>query len=246
MPLGLGHHWRRQAATLVLLALACGDGTAPEPAEPLPGNNVLVFRDAGELDPVRDLVRALVDSTVRLVRGELAVTGVAVSVGADRQFAIPEIGIGGNAPEEDVAYINIDMTMPGIVDSLGRHLPLIVAHELHHTMRHRSADGYGNTLARAMVSEGLADHFAVEVTGHEPPPWSVALSDSEAAAWLAVAQNTWLQPGYDHDVWFFGVDSVPRWAGYSIGWRLVADYQVANGGVRAGALWDAPAADFLP
>lgn len=236
----------RGAFALVLLA-ACGDGTAPEPAVGLPGNNALVFRDAGELDPVRDLIRSLMDSTVRLVRAELPVTGVGVLVSADRRGAIPEIGLGGNAPEADVVYIDIDMTVVGIADSLRRHLPLIVAHELHHTMRHRSGDGYGATLARAIVSEGLADRFAVEITGHEPPPWSVALSDSVAAAWLGAAQAVWHEPGYDHDLWFFGAGgSVPRWTGYTLGWRLVSAYQAQHPGVRAADLWDAPAADFLP
>lgn len=232
------------AAVALLAAAACDDATGPD--EALPGGNALVFRDAGELDPVRDLVQALIDSTVRRVRTELAVTDVVVSVSADARFAIPEIGIGGNAPEATTVYVDIDMTVPGIADSLRRHLPLIVAHELHHTMRHRSDEGYGSTLLRAVVSEGLADRFAVEVTGHEPPPWSVALSDAALAEWIPVAQREWQQRGYDHDAWFFGRGSIPRWTGYAIGWRLVLDYQARNPNARAGALWDAPAADFLP
>lgn len=234
---------------LVCVALAgvAGCGEATGPGGSLPGNNALVYRDAGELDPVRSLVRSLVDSTVRRVRGELPVTDVVISVSADARFVIPEIGVGGNAPEAHLVYVDIDMTVPGIRDSLRRHLPLIVAHELHHTMRHRRDDGYGATLARAIVSEGLADRFAVEITGHEPPPWSVALSDSAIADWLPVAQAEWEQPGYDHDAWFFGQGSaIPRWTGYAIGWRLVTDYQARHPGTRAARLWDAPASDFLP
>jgi len=232
-------------ATAVLAGAACGDATAPDGT--LPGNNALVYRDAGELDPVRDLIRTLVDSTVRRVRTELPVTDVVVSVSADARFAIPEIGIGGNAPEATIVYVDIDMTVPGIADSLRRHLPLIVAHELHHTMRHRSSDGYGGTLFRAVVSEGLADRFAVEITGHEPPPWSLALPDAAVAEWTAVARADWQEPGYDHDAWFFGRGgTIPRWTGYAIGWRLIADYQARSPGARAGALWNAPAAGFLP
>lgn len=32
---------------------------------------------------------------------------------------------------------------------------------------------------------------------------------------------------YNHGVWFFGAGRLPRWLGYSLGYRLVANYRLA-------------------
>jgi hypothetical protein len=239
--------WLSPSVLLALVLSGCGDTTGPASGEALEGDNRLVFVDGGALDPVRDLIHALADSSVRLVRTELPVTGVRITLSADAEAAIGEIGLGGRSPNSQAVLLAVDMAMAGIADSLRRYLPLLLAHELHHAMRHRSTAGYGTTLFEAVVSEGLADRFAVEVTGADPPPWSVALSDPAAAVWLANAQAVWNADAYDHDAWFFGEGAaIPRWTGYTLGWRLVMDYQSRHPGQRAAGLWQAPASDFLP
>jgi hypothetical protein len=239
---------RRIPLLLVALGPAalpgCSDTTSVDMT--LPGGNTLVFVDAGELDPVRGLLRSLVDSIIPRVRAELPVTNVRIAISADVTAAISGIGLGGRSPDARTVNLAIDMALGGIADTLRRYLPLLLAHELHHAMRHRSPAGYGTTLFEAMVSEGLADRFGVEVTLDDPPPWSVALSDSSAAVWLANARPVWDSPEYDHDGWFFGSDpTIPRWTGYALGWRLVVDYQGGHG-ERASDLWAAPASAFLP
>ena len=65
--------------------------------------------------------------------------------------------------------------------ALERELFRTLAHELHHVARRR-ASALGHTLIDALVSDGLADHFSIEVTGMEPGPWAVALGPEQTAA----------------------------------------------------------------
>lgn len=118
---------------------------------------------------------------------------------------------------------------PGFRDfrwTLDHSVPLTLAHELHHSARVVDGPGYGTTLRQAIVSEGLADVFSLEVYPDETkPPWVRALDDDEMCRWWTKAQDDfYLGRGYSHREWFFGAGNVPRWAGYRLGFELVTDY----------------------
>ena len=83
-----------------------------------------------------------------------------------------------------------------------------------------------NGLTDAIVHEGLADHFSVELCGGDPPLWSVALSEAELDRFTEVAIGERDSGSYDHGVWFLGRKPAvtPRWAGYAVGWRVVGDH----------------------
>lgn len=98
-----------------------------------------------------------------------------------------------------------------------------------------------------MISEGLADHFSIEVYGIDPPIWSLALTGTDLEEWMDTASQTWLNTPYDHAAWFLGTSSsVPRWAGYAIGYKIVKDYLEANPGVKPSDLFGEPALSFVP
>lgn len=121
-----------------------------------------------------------------------------------------------------------------------------MAHELHHVARWRTV-GYGGTLRQAIVTEGLADHFSMEFGRSAPPIWSLALVGDTLDSWIAAASQTWDQPGYSHSGWFLGGDpSIPRWAGYAIGYELVGRHLAANPEVSATSLVDSPATTIVP
>ncbi len=109
-------------------------------------------------------------------------------------------------------------------------------------MARRQAGVRGHTLFDALVNEGLADHFAIEVTGVEAPPWAVALEPEQAATMAARAREGYDNAGYNHWAWFFGNDElgIPRWTGYSLGFQLVADYLDRHPGTTASSLATAP------
>ena len=97
----------------------------------------------------------------------------------------------------------------------------------------------------AIPGWGLADRFSIELLGVSVPPWSQAFPEAQHARYLALAA-----PHFDamvnHGIWFFGASGEPpRWTGYTLGFRLVADYQ-ARTGLSAAQLVNTSAGVFRP
>ncbi|HEX5798822.1 MAG TPA: DUF2268 domain-containing putative Zn-dependent protease [Gaiellaceae bacterium] len=149
---------------------------------------------------------------------------VRINVRVDPASVVPEVGFGGFAnPRDGTVTIWLDQPLRKGAEVW---VPATVAHELHHSSRIRTGPGYGSTLAEALVTEGLADHFVREVFPATPSqPWTTALSrKQEAQLWREAQSNLEIPGGYDHHAWFLGSSDVPRWTGYTLGYRIVADY----------------------
>ena len=97
-----------------------------------------------------------------------------------------------------------------------------------------------------MISEGLADHFAIELLDAPVPPWSRAFPESSTERYLDQATPLWDSSSFDRSAWFFGTGSLPRWTGYTLGYRLVERYQSANPGQSAADLVHTSADVFRP
>lgn len=242
---------RRQGYLFVLIpgiSVACSKPNTPEgcsgDAIPLSGGVCLNMDASGDLAIHRSLIKAEVERTLGLVRAVLPITDLQVSVIANPSGVIPEIGLGGFNPSGREVQIFGDPSLPDVAGILERELAGILSHEIHHALRRR-AIGYGSTLLQASVSEGLADHFALEIVGGDPPPWSTALTEQQLEVWLpqVVANDS---GGYDHAEWFFGVGSVPRWTGYTVGFELVSRYLEGRPGSLASGLVGEPAKSFVP
>ena len=189
-------------------------------------------------------VRAAADACLE----RLPLTGdIDVVVRDDPRWAIPELGIGGHAPDAHTIFVALDPGHERFDTALERELLRTVAHELHHVAR-RQASQRGRTLLDALVHEGLADHFAIELTGLEPPLWVSALSPEETTRLFARARDEYGSHHYSHMAWFFGSDEldIPRWAGYSLGFKLVGDYLARNPTATASALATEPSASLRP
>jgi hypothetical protein len=153
---------------------------------------------------------------------------IRIAVALDTARSIPEIGVGGltHSRTGDI-YIAIDGTPPGgLKAALETWVPAALAHELHHSSRVRMGPGYGITLGEALVTEGLADHFVAEAfPGTPPQPWDHALSAGQESELWRKAQSVLEVPrGYSHRAWFFGGGDPPRWAGYTLGYRIAEAY----------------------
>jgi uncharacterized protein YjaZ len=205
---------------------------------------ILHFLDArGQLSDLRvwlaDRLQAAFDVSTELL--PLRDTDVVVNAG---KRVIPEKGHVGYAPEPGLVYVTVDPSHTYLRANAGRSLERMLAHELHHSSRWEGP-GYGNTLGQALVSEGLAGHFAQEAFGGEPEPWE-SLPVSILRSYVARAQDEWSSAEYGHKAWFFGSPEMPRWLGYSLGYRLVAQYLALHRQARASGLVNAGAEMFLP
>lgn len=241
----------RGVSAVIVLAVASAACSGPAASTPLPpgesvlldGGNVLVFGDAGRLGDWREPIERGVARTLELAAPLLRVDRVRIDVRAGTRYAIPEIGFGGRADAGGVR-LDFDPDSTALPGSLETELVPLVAHELHHVARMRTA-GYGDNLLGAMVSEGLADHFSVQVARDDPPLWSGALTGAELEEWLGRARPVWLRGGYDHAAWFLGTTpEIPRWTGYAVGFELVTRYLEAEPGRRASDLIAEPALSF--
>lgn len=201
---------------------------------------------AAQLGIHRETIEQVVIGSLEAIHALMPVDKVSIIVTAHGRGVIRELCIGGSANSLTDVRISIDPNSPFVATSIQFEPFPLLAHELHHTMRHRTV-GYGSVLFRAMISEGLADHFAMEVAGVAPPIWSIAVQGDELETWLARASGEWLRASYNHDVWFFGAGpEIPRWAGYSLGFELVRRYLATNPDRKPSELFGESAASFLP
>jgi hypothetical protein len=246
---------RSMAATvsLILTAATTGCSTVVGPSGcrsegvvELGGGSCLVWADGGALQPHRSVIAAEVERTLSVVRPLLSVDPLEVRVQAGAVGAIPEIGMGGRAVKGETVLFTVNPHFPALDAALASNLLPVLAHELHHIARQQTV-GYGADLLGAMVSEGLADRFSVQVTGGEPPIWTTTLTDAEVEEWLERARPHWFDAPYDHDAWFFGVGSdAPRWTGYAVGWEIVGRFLTAHPHRQPSDLVAEPSRSFVP
>lgn len=241
---------RRGAVCLALLVSAgCASATTGPSvnAVVLPGGSALVFKGATATAEQRPRIEQLVRAAVVEARKVIPLDGITVSVryGNSGGF-IPQFGFGGRADAGTVA-MTIDPDSPVWVESLDTEFFRILAHELHHVARFRAV-GFNDNLLEAIVTEGLADQFMVELAGGNPPIWASALEGAELDTWLKRAREVWLEPGLDRSAWFnIGVQSpVPQWAGYAVGFEITGRFLGDNPSRRASTLVAEPATSFIP
>ncbi|WP_182912972.1 DUF2268 domain-containing putative Zn-dependent protease [Paracoccus onubensis] len=128
---------------------------------------------------------------------------------------IPAWGVGGRAPSPGLIEITVDparFAAPLLIRTL--------VHEFHHLLRW-DGPGYGNSLGEALVSEGLAGHFTLQVLGGKPDPWDAV---KPAARVARAAMNKWARLDYNHAHWFFGSGELRRWTGYGLGHMLITEH----------------------
>ncbi len=207
--------------------------------------SILLFEETNELNKVKEDIERIAKETISLVNEKMSIDNLEIKVNSSTTNVIPEIGIGGFNPNGNEVLIYIDPDFSDLEQSIATELAPMLAHEMHHAKRQRTI-GYGATLLEAVVSEGLADCFSIEVMGIDPPMWSVALTGNELDNWVDKASDVWTNNTYDHGNWFFGNNpDIPRWTGYSIGFKLVKEYISGSPEQNASNLFDEPASSFV-
>lgn len=192
----------------------------------------------GRLKPWHGAIEAAIARTHQRVSEQLHVDQVDIVV-QDSPRVIRQRGHVGYAPTGWLIHLSFDPEAEVFAENLGAPLERTLTHEINHILRWRGP-GYGTTLGEALTSEGLAGVFVRDLFGSRPEPWEDALDDATAFADQVVAG--WDQT-YDHAAWFFGTGPYPVWAGYTLGYRIVAHFadQAAEDIV---ALTARPASDF--
>ena len=144
---------------------------------------------------------------------------------------IPFMGVGGHPIGTEAVQIYIQPENPNFkAQNVARGLP----HEIHHAIRMRK-QGWHWSLLECIVMEGLADHFVVEVAGGKAGPWTRGLSEEDIHEYLKklkpqmhTTTESWAEFETKYlNPWLFGSsgnEPIPSFTGYTLGWRIVANY----------------------
>jgi len=182
-----------------------------------------------------------IDSTSKIIE----VKDVEFRVLVFPERTIPRLGMSGAAPNDKHIYILLNPSHSKFDEAVNVHIIQTIPHEYHHSLRHRTV-GYGNNLFESMVSEGLACFFAMEVCEIDTPKYCKALSEEQFKEWKEKAEKMWFNREFDHLEWFVGLKkTIPKNAGYTIGFRMVSEYLKQHPGETAASLYKTLADSFL-
>jgi hypothetical protein len=177
----------------------------------------LHFIDArGELTDLHDWLYRRPTDTHEKAAKLMTLQSLDVIVQAGRNVIAEKVHL-GYVPKPGLVFITVDLESAAFHANVNSSLERMFAHELHH-VAWWDGPGYGSSLREALVSEGLAGHFVLELFGGPPEPWE---QESETRNHAQLALREWDSLDYNHEAWFFGAGELPRWLGYSLGFRLV-------------------------
>ncbi len=205
-----------------------------------------IMKKGGRLIPYESIIRSAFDEAILKIKEKIVLPDVDVIVVDNPQSAIPESGVGGFANSLHLITLSINPNLPSLGKTLAFEICSTLAHELNHCIRMNVISSSYNTLFEALISEGLADNFDIEVNQTKPRPWSVALDDEKLIELKKRAEADFNNSNYNHSDWFFGRDDlgIPKWAGYAIGFDIVKKH-IEKTGKKASELTTVKAEEFF-
>src|SRR3989344_2722710 len=126
--------------------------------------NTYILVGSGRLEPFTEKIKQKTDDSIAKISSKIPLSNLDIIIRDNPEAAIPEIGIGGYTPDGHTVFVNLNPEFRNIEKSINKELGRTLAHEINHAMRWRNP-GYGKTLLEALVTEGLADHFDLEING---------------------------------------------------------------------------------
>jgi uncharacterized protein YjaZ len=183
------------------------------------------------LNARNSLILQLADEVRAKAAALIPVHDVSFAINESHSAIIPEIGVGGSCYASGLVSIDVSQTVEMSTPALDQVLRYTIAHELHHAARWRSV-GCGRSLGEAWVFEGLADHFAQQLTPGVVMPWTRQMTYFSRRVCHAYLPFALRLNRYDRHIWFSRgsiLKGIPRWAGYSLGFELVGRHLSLSG-----------------
>ena len=203
---------------------------------------IIVLNSSPSIKPYLKGIKREAEESLVKVQNVLKVSDVDIVIFENPEATIKHLGVGGFSPNKNTVLIYLDSKHK----NFKKHLLGTMAHELHHAKRWGSV-GYGKTLLDAMISEGLADHFEIEVRGGKPGKWDTALNLKDIIKFKKLAAKEYHSKSYNHSDWFFGNKKrgIPQWTGYTLGFHLVSEYLMKHLNEKASKLVGAQSNIFI-
>lgn len=186
------------------------------------------------------LVKEAFDKAVGTSAALIEVRAVDVVVYHNPNLVIKRTGIGGSTLTPNLISVPIDATRKFKFDDLY----LTICHELHHAVR-QGKFGFPATLLDAVISEGLADQFEVEIepTKH-PITFRKDIDKKTLLRGFANLKKQMNSKDYDYYEWFFGKGRYPNWFGYTLG-NIIVEAHVESRKIKPSKLVDSRTKTFI-
>jgi uncharacterized protein YjaZ len=183
-------------------------------------------------DDIKDRIEHVLEEILPKIIEAILLRDVKIVFNIDVNQTILETGVGGVTENPHCVIISLDLNHENVVNNLEEEVKGTVVHELHHAMRNRVYPWPG-TLLDDIVGEGLADHFDIEINGSRDKPWTSALSENELVEYRKLVEPNFGKQNSEEDYfrWVLGFndESIPNWAGYALGFKLVESYLEKTG-----------------
>ncbi|MFZ3077668.1 MAG: DUF2268 domain-containing putative Zn-dependent protease [Candidatus Aenigmatarchaeota archaeon] len=207
--------------------------------------NIYVLTAGGRLEKYKDRIMKVARESVKIIKKKIPIPDVDIVFYDNPEYAIPHLGIGGFNQNDNLIFVYLNPKFKNFKKTINDEMIRIIAHELYHIARWKAV-GFRETLLKALVNEGLADHFELEVTNKKPQKWDTALTKKQFGVMKKRAKKEFNNKNYNHEEWFFGSKEkgIPKWAGYTIGFNLVGEYLKKHPGKKPSQLFAAKAEEF--
>ena len=140
---------------------------------------------------------------------------------------IPEDGITGRTYDSRFIIIVIDKSQHPVTES---SVYETICHELSHSLRWEKLPEYSTNLFQGMILEGLAialeGKALNELQAATPQFFLKSITETTDAEYEAMINQ--LQSDFE-TIFFTGNETLPRWAGYRLGYYYVKQYLQATG-----------------
>lgn len=147
---------------------------------------------------------------------------------------IPEDGITGRTYSSRLLVLVIDKQQAEIKEDIVFE---IICHEMSHSTRWEKVPEFANTLFKNMILEGLAvvlEEKALADTGRKNKQFFLSTVQNTDQMTIDEIIDS-LKPQFDSEqydyerLFFWGDESLPRWAAYRLGYYFVKKYMQENG-----------------
>jgi len=188
--------------------------------------NICVLTASGRLTSFRKNILKSAKNSLKIIKYKIPVNNVDIVFYDNPYGAIPHLGIGAHTLNPHLVCISLDPDFSHFEKTIKEETARTLAHELHHCIRWQNHSSMYATLLDAMITEGLADHFDIEITNKKPQAWDTALASKQYNRLSIKAEREYRNKNYNHYEWFFGSKrkSIPKWTGYTIGFNIVGEY----------------------
>lgn len=208
--------------------------------------NIYVLTASGRLEKYKSRITKAAKASVKIIGKKIPLPDVDIVFYDNPENAIPHLGICGFNQNANLIFVYLDPKFRNFKRTINEEIIRVIAHELYHSARWKAV-GFRETLLKALVNEGLADHFELEVTNKKPQKWNTTLTAKQFDIMKKKAQKEFNNKNYNHEEWFFGSKErgIPKWTGYTIGFNLVGEYLKKHPDKKPSQLFAAKAEEFV-